>query len=162
MYNAVGFIIYFKIAVTGWRQEVRMMISESRSPEDLIRFKFKKNDFNVSTHEFIKDGRLYDVSNITVDGDYILVDCLPDIIETNLLAAFNDVLLQNINLSGESQKNTPLILKLLLAEYLYDKTDLFLLRETTSQNLKINLEYNSVFFSNYILDILTPPPQGQA
>ena len=160
LYNTVGFIINFQFVLTEWRQGMRVFLSQNIQENDLVQFSFNKTEFDISTDEFSKEGKKYDVVKTKLSGDNIIVYCFKDDKETELTAQFNDLFFQNTTSKGDFQKKMSHIFKHLLIEYVFEHS--FCLQQcppSVSRGRKSVLNYQNPYFLNPNFDILTPPPQ---
>lgn len=159
MYNTIGFVINFHCVLAEWRQEMRLFLSQNIPESDLVQFKFKKTAFDISTDEFSKDGKRYDVLKTKLSGDDIIVYCFQDDTETALMAQFNDFLFQNSTSKGDFQRKMSSIFKHLRMEYVFESPFSIQWPPSVFLHKKSVLSYQNRFFATSDFDILTPPPQ---
>lgn len=160
VYNTVGFIINFQFILTEWRQEMRLFLSQNIDENNLVQLTFKKTAFDISTHEFSKEGKRYDVVKTKILGDDIIVYCFQDDKETALIAQFNDLLFQNTTSKGDFQRKMSNIFKHLRMEYVSENP--FCLQPCPPSVLserKSVFCYETPYFPDFNFDIITPPPQ---
>ena len=160
MYNAVGFIINFQFVLSEWRHEMRMLLSQNISNDNLTTFIFNKTDFDASTHEFSRNNKQYDVVKTKISGDSLIVYCFQDDKETALSEDFNDLLFQNSTSNTDFQKKLSGIFKHLLSEYMPENVVTLTPKDpSVSRDKKGILTYFEAFFPLISSTILTPPPQ---
>ena len=160
LYNTVGFVFNFYCVLADLRHEMRVFLKEKPNENDLTRFVFKQTDFEASTDEFSKDHKFYDVVKTEILGDSIVVYCFDDEKETQLAAQFNDTLFQNTTSKGDFQRKIKTIFKHLINEYIGgNRFCLQLCPPSVLSGRKSILGYQTPYFLDSDLDIITPPPQ---
>lgn len=160
VYNTLGFVINFHFVLAEWRQEMRLFLSQNIDENDLVQLTFKKTAFDISTHEFSKDNKRYDVVKTKISGDDIIVYCFQDDKEAAFIAQFNDFLFQNTSSKGDFQRKMSNIFKHLRMEYVSENP--FCLQHCPPSVLsgrKSVFCYEKPYFPSSNFDILTPPPQ---
>lgn len=89
-----GFYIYFVVQLKQVRQEMRNQL-RSLPTEELELLTFTPEEFQIARveeHEVKADGKMYDIARLKKQGNTILVYCLHDAAEDNLLAFLNKIL----------------------------------------------------------------------
>lgn len=162
-YNSIGFIYNFNFILHRWRNGISKVLHSYDKKNDLIVFKFNANEYNSSVYEFIKDGISYDVVKTAREGDCILVYCFSDHFETNLKNLFHINLLENLNLTGETQKNTPRTFNHFFSEFIFDAQDYWLpVFEKSSLPDEFLPHGSNQLVSLFDMEVKTPPPKIQA
>jgi hypothetical protein len=89
-----GFYIYFVVQLKQVRQEMRNQL-RTLPTEELELLTFTPEEFQIARveeKEVKVDGKMYDIARLEKQGNTILVYCLHDIAEDNLLAFLNKIL----------------------------------------------------------------------
>ena len=91
--NFVGIYVYFFIRVVSIKQEMRMALKAL--PEELLtKLILSPKEFErsrVDDHELKVEGRMYDIARIQLQDNRIIVFCLHDAAEDNLLSFLDAV-----------------------------------------------------------------------
>lgn len=89
-----GFYIYFVVQLKQVRQEMRSQL-RNLPTEELELLTLTSEEFQIARveeHEVKVDGKMYDIARVEKQDNTILVYCLHDAAEDNLLAFLNKIL----------------------------------------------------------------------
>lgn len=91
--NGAGFYVYYIIQLQQIRKEMREAL-KLIPDHDLEILKLTKKQFlqaRVEDHEVRVNGKMYDIARVKLQGETVLVYCLHDEMEDNLLAFLNEI-----------------------------------------------------------------------
>ena len=155
LFNAIGYEFIFTCLILNCKHE----ISDSPyveslgktliiTPSNSDRFVRKNN------HEIIFDGILYDIKSEEVNGDNLIIHCIMDLEEQELLEYFVKIRSEknsedkNIPLNKFIDKN-PIILFIITHSLKIERPD----------NYYLSGSFLNLFYIQPIIELPTPPPQ---
>ena len=149
-----GFYIYFFIQMNQVRQEMRAKLKEL-PPDELDLLILSPSEFEkakVEEHEVKVNGKMYDIARVEIQGDKVLVHCLHDASEDDLLAFLDKIL--SLPLKDKSVPTG--VLQFLSLNYLPTHWSFSMPEFLIAQSFTPYAEIASQFASAEI----TPPPKA--
>jgi hypothetical protein len=120
LYNTIGFIATFNVVRQEWRQHIRTELASTFGQKAVSVFHFSKKEFNDNKDEFQVNRQWYDVVRIEQNKDSLTVYAFADAVETQLIADYHSLLLQNTEKDNNFPTKTKLLFKNLIKEFLFD------------------------------------------
>jgi hypothetical protein len=160
-YNLVGFMAAFQAVRSEWRQSVRSELAKV-AENDLVRFVFAKEEFDISKKEFTHKGRYYDIVEVQTHGDSLTVLCFDDATETRLATKFHDLIVTHTERNNDFQHKTALCFQLLIKDFYFPLEKMEKYPPSVFLTIKAVFDYKNRFPHSNFLPTDTPPPDVQA
>jgi hypothetical protein len=157
LYNLMGFMAAFRVIRSEWRQSVRAELGKV-AEENLVRFVFAKNEFDISEHEFKREGKYYDVVKLETKGDSLEVYCFDDATETRLTSTFHQLILKNKTENTDYQHKTQLCFQLLIKDFFFPSEKNEKRDPSVSSHFRSVFFFKNRFFLPNFIPTDTPPP----
>jgi hypothetical protein len=160
--QVMGYYIVFRLRQLELQTEVKIYLRSHANDRHLTYFEFDTRNGQVvneqfqwaEKNEFQFAGKMYDVINLHVQGGKMLLSCLEDKKETELIKSFGASQQQQ----SRTGKNTSTSLLQFFAN-LYVITELEYITATPPEASSLYSEYQFLL-ANRNHEILTPPPQN--
>jgi excinuclease UvrABC helicase subunit UvrB len=156
-YNLIGFMAAFQAIRSEWRQSVRVELAKV-AENDLVRFVFSNDEFDISEKEFKHEGRYYDIIEVQTHGDSLTVLCFDDATETRLSSEFHDLIVKNNEQNSDFQHKTTFCFQLLIKDFYFPTEKIEKKTPSVHEPFLARFNYKNRFFSSQFLPTDTPPP----
>ena len=147
----------FQAIRSEWRQSVRSELGKV-AKNDLVRFVFAKEAFDISKKEFKHKGRYYDIVRVETQGDSLTLWCFDDATETRLTTKFHNFILKNNEQNNDFQHKTALCFQLLIKDFYFPLENNLEYPPSVFLPFKAVFTYKNRFFQSHFLQMDTPPP----
>jgi hypothetical protein len=160
--QVMGYYLVFRLRQLEVKSEVRIYLKSNTDDKHLTHFNFTIKDGHVLDKRFIWEednefefaGKMYDVIEQTIKGNKLMLRCLEDQKETDLIKTFGQFQ------KSQSQNGKSKSISLLhFFGSLYVVTEITSLPSLTGQALASYLDYHSPLIDRS-REILTPPPKN--
>jgi hypothetical protein len=154
--NSVGFYVYYIVQLKQIRWEMQMALAFAPEEKlEKISLTYKQYQLSkVDDHEIRIYDKMYDIGRIKITGDSVLVYCIHDTKEENLMAFLDEI--TSKPLIGKHAVPSYLIHFLVLV-FLQPHGDHRFQNNGVSITRSIHYNFNKDLFSNCVN---TPPPKG--
>jgi hypothetical protein len=160
LFTLIGHHIIFHIQQLGIKAEMKKMVRSTLSREEEQVFSFSVNDKTIAKpeweneNEFRLDGKMYDVIEKKIENGEMVIRCVSDDKETDLIKRYEKI---NSDAGNSSKSKTALLIKLISTPYVtLLNSELPVNNNQPSQKPSLVLHIISKDRS----DVLTPPPQA--
>lgn len=157
-----GYHLYFHYRQIDMKRAVRKRMRRKVAPSmtELIVFPLESDDKEtmpewIGRYEFTFRGEMYDVLEKRIEGDKLIIRCLNDKKEKNLIDYYKN--LTRKDFGEKSKKRTSLLLKL-ASHFCTSVADSVATAVLNSRKLKGDRQQHSLAFVTS--EVPTPPPQG--
>jgi hypothetical protein len=154
--NSVGFYVYYIVQLKQIRWEMQMALA--LAPEEkLEKISLTHKQYQLSKvddHEIRINDKMYDIGRIKITGDSVLVYCMHDAKEENLMAFLDEI--TSKPLTGKHAIPSHLIHFLVLV-FLQPHGDHCFQNNGVAITRSIHYKFSKNLFSNCVN---TPPPKG--
>lgn len=159
--QVIGYYFAFRLRQVEVRREVYAYLKTHTCDNNLTHFQLQLNNGQLADdrfaweneNEFEFAGKMYDVIERNVAGNNVVLHCLEDKKETELVNAFGET---QKNQSQQSKSRTASLLQILSVLYLPAQVD-------SLSPAAVTMQHSFTCFTSTIIeraaDILTPPPQ---
>jgi hypothetical protein len=158
LYQLIGCMALFSIIKKAHHAIVKNILIYQISASNLVIFKFSASNFDFQQDELIHNGHYYDIVRIEKQKEEVYVYCYDDAKETNLVANYKNIIVENITKDVDFQHKTQFIFKYFIKEFLFQNTSELLLPFVApfkkSKSIALFL-----LFSSIKLPCITPPPE---
>ena len=159
LYNTVGFVAIFNVIRSEWRQSVRAELGNV-AKENLVRFVFAKNTFDLDEKEFEHEGRFYDVVKTKIIGDSLEIYCFDDATETHLTNVFHQLILKNKTQNNDYQHKTQLCFQSLIKDFYFPLEKIKNQPPSVSNRFRSVFHFKNRFYPPNFIPTDTPPPDN--
>ena len=161
LFNTVGYFVAFKSVQWNIRKQAKQAILKQVSKKDLIEKKFKNADFaklewKDNGKEFELGNELFDVVEIERSEQEIIVYCMNDKKEEELLSHLDEHIQVNVSNTNESHKKSSKKITDTVLKLYFNNLLSFNFNRTVEKIIFINSL--QLYQSNY-LSLNTPPPE---
>jgi len=159
--NGSGYYIFYKIRKQELKSTMKEYLLASPDPGNLTEFHFDMNDKKSlnkmeweNDHEFWYEDELYDLIEKKTEGDRIIIRCINDKKEGDLMKLMQKI--SNDNQGNNSTKGrSVLFLKLIQTSFIKSETPEIL--SFSTHHYSIPYSVSDTF--NAYLEVMTPPPR---
>lgn len=154
--HLTGFYVYFVVRLGEVRMEMRQKLS-ALPDEDMEIVRVPQKEFRASWLEELEmkwQGRMYDIARVEREGETILVYCLHDEDEDNLLSFIAGVVETS---RQDSQQAPDSVVQFLTLEYVVSMVLVPQIKELPSPDPVTGY---TVFKSSSVPDPIAPPPRA--
>ncbi|MEN9997067.1 MAG: hypothetical protein RI922_57 [Bacteroidota bacterium] len=162
VWQIIGFVSYFEFSHFKLKKEIKSLLKESVSKDELVYFRFSASELEQLTwlnkHEFEFEGRYFDVvKQEKLDNGLYSFECLSDIHEKELFKQLEVSI--SCNLGNDKQPTSVSNwFKLIKLPFLSNNSIVAITLENKSKE-KVHLSKYLKFFQSIYSEIDSPPPQ---
>ena len=150
--NAAGFYLYYIVQLQQIRKEMREALKLTPDSELEILTLTKKQflESKVEEHEIRVNDKMYDIARTKLQGDMILVYCIHDQKEDNLLAFLNEIIGKPLKAKAPRQ-----VFQFISLSYLVPSSDLNI--DEDENKITVGIQY--IFsLQTFSASPASPPP----
>jgi len=149
-----GFYVYFFVQLKQVRKEMRVKLKDLPEEElELIKLSFTEyQKAKIEEHEIRVEGKMYDIARVEEKNGVILVYCLHDKAEDNLLAFLDKIL----TLPLKDKKAPPQLIKFVSLSFIVPQA--FAWKEGAERLFK-SFTYYHLYVSAFFPTLHSPPPR---
>ncbi|MEO6165921.1 MAG: hypothetical protein ABIO46_11385 [Chitinophagales bacterium] len=159
LFYAAGYFIVFSISQQHVKTEMKKLIRNGKFTDHYETLSFTEQQFEklkIDDHEFLYDGKMYDIVKIVAEGASLTITCILDEKEKELIGKLGNYLYKNQSSHENAGNSSGSLLKFLDTVFIGVPGSTV----TAGQSAILSSFYRLYFYQCPLSAVINPPPES--